>query len=154
MSAFQRWTLTAVALATAILILDIAVVNTALSTLARDLDAGFHDLKWVVDAYTLALASVVLTAGALADRAGRRRSFAVGVTVFTLSSIAAAAAGTIELLIAARAVQGVGAAIMFAVSLALLANAFPGRPSAAARSPSTAPASAAPSPPARSSAGC
>ena len=127
MSAFQRWTLTAVALATAILILDIAVVNTALSTLARDLDAGFHDLKWVVDAYTLALASVVLTAGALADRAGRRRSFAVGVTVFTLSSVAAAAAGTIELLIAARAVQGVGAAIMFAVSLALLANAFPGK---------------------------
>ena len=110
--------------ATAILMLDIAVVNTALPTLQADLDTDLHMLKWVLDAYTLALASVVLTAGSLADRYGRRKLFALGVTVFTVSSAAAAASGSIELLIAARAVQGVGAALMFAVSLALLSHAF------------------------------
>ncbi len=124
MSVIQRWTLAAVLAATAILMLDIAVVNTALPTLAVDLDTDLHALKWVLDAYTLALASVVLTAGSLADRYGRRKLFALGVTVFTVSSAAAAASGTIEFLIAARAVQGVGAALMFAVSLALLSNAF------------------------------
>jgi MFS family permease len=72
-SAVQRWTLAAVLAATAILMLDIAVVNTALPTLQADLDTDLHALKWVLDAYTLALASVVLTAGSLADRFGRRR---------------------------------------------------------------------------------
>ena len=124
MSVIQRWTLAAVLAATAILMLDVAVVNTALPTLAVDLHTDLHALKWVLDAYTLALASVVLTAGSLADRYGRRRLFAVGVTVFTVSSAAAAASGSIEFLIAARAVQGLGAALMFAVSLALLSNAF------------------------------
>jgi len=123
-SAVQRWTLAAVLAATAILMLDIAVVNTALPTLQADLDTDLHALKWVLDAYTLALASVVLTAGSLADRFGRRRLFAIGVTIFTLSSAAAAASGSIEFLIGARAVQGLGAALMFAVSLALLSNAF------------------------------
>jgi EmrB/QacA subfamily drug resistance transporter len=120
----QKWTLAAVLAATAILMLDIAVVNTALPTLQLDLGTDLHALKWVLDAYTLALASEVLTAGSLADRFGRRRLFAVGVTVFTVSSAVAAASGTIEMLIAARAVQGLGAALMFAVSLALLSNAF------------------------------
>lgn len=110
--------------ATAILMLDIAVVNTALPTLQADLDTDLHALKWVLDAYTLALASIVLTAGSLADRYGRRKLFAIGVTVFTVSSFAAAFSGSIEFLIATRAVQGVGAALMFAVSLALLSNAF------------------------------
>jgi EmrB/QacA subfamily drug resistance transporter len=118
------WTLAAVLAATAILMLDIAVVNTALPSLQADLKTDLHALKWVLDAYTLALASVVLTAGSLADRYGRRKLFALGVTVFTVSSAAAAASGTIEFLIAARAVQGLGAALMFAVSLALLSNAF------------------------------
>ena len=71
----QRWTLVVVCAATAMLMLDIAVVNTALSRIAEDLDTGLSGLQWVVDAYTLALASVVLTAGALADRLGRRRLF-------------------------------------------------------------------------------
>lgn len=124
MSRLQKWTLAAVLAATAILMLDIAVVNTALPTLQADLDTDLHMLKWVLDAYTLALASVVLTAGSLADRYGRRKLFALGVTVFTVSSAAAAASGSIELLIAARAVQGIGAALMFAVSLALLSHAF------------------------------
>jgi EmrB/QacA subfamily drug resistance transporter len=123
----QRWTLTVVSIATAMLMLDIAVVNTALPRIGEDLSAGLSGLQWVVDAYTLALASTVLTAGVLADRFGRRRVFAVGLVVFTVSSLVAAMAGTIEMLNTARAVQGVGGAILFAVSLALLAQAYPGQ---------------------------
>ena len=111
--------------ATAMLMLDIAVVNTALSRIAEDLDTGLSGLQWVVDAYTLALASVVLTAGSLADRFGRRRLFTVGLAVFTAASAACAASTDIVFLDAFRAVQGIGAAIMFAVSLAILANASP-----------------------------
>jgi EmrB/QacA subfamily drug resistance transporter len=121
----QRWTLAVVCVATAMLMLDIAVVNTALSKIAGDLKTDLHGLQWIVDAYTLALASTVLTAGALADRFGRRRLFSYGLVLFSASSLACALAGDIAFLNAARAVQGIGAAIMFAVSLALLANAFP-----------------------------
>ena len=121
----QRWTLVVVCAATAMLMLDIAVVNTALSRIAEDLDTGLSGLQWVVDAYTLALASTVLTAGALADRLGRRRLFTIGLAIFTLASLACGLAQDIVMLNSARAVQGVGAAIMFAVSLALLAHAFP-----------------------------
>jgi EmrB/QacA subfamily drug resistance transporter len=121
----QRWTLAVVSAATAMLMLDIAVVNTALSRIAEDLDTGLSGLQWVVDSYTLALATTVLVAGALADRLGRRRVFAVGLALFTVASLACAAAGDIAALNAARAVQGVGGAILFAVSLALLANAYP-----------------------------
>ena len=125
MTSVQRWTLAVVCAATAILMLDIAVVNTALSAIAADLDTGLHGLQWVVDAYTLALATVVLTAGSLADRYGRRLVFAIGLVVFTMMSAVCAAAASIEMLDAARAVQGLGAAAMFATSLALLADAFP-----------------------------
>ena len=126
MSMTRRVTLAVVCLATAMLMLDIAVVNTALPNIARDLDTDLSGLQWVVDAYTLALASVVLTAGSLADRLGRRRLFIGGLALFTAASLACALAGDIVVLDVARAVQGVGAAVMFAVSLALLANAFPG----------------------------
>ncbi|HEY6692659.1 MAG TPA: MFS transporter [Solirubrobacteraceae bacterium] len=122
----QRWTLVVVCAATAMLMLDIAVVNTALSRIAEDLDTGLSGLQWVVDAYTLALASTVLTAGSLADRLGRRRVFMFGLALFTTASLACGLAQDITMLNASRAVQGVGAAIMFAVSLALLAHAFPG----------------------------
>ena len=121
----KRWTLAVVCAATAMLMLDIAVVNTALSRIAEDLDTGLSGLQWVVDAYTLALASVVLTAGSLADRFGRRRLFTIGLAVFTAASAACAASTDIVFLDVARAVQGIGAAVMFAVSLALLANAYP-----------------------------
>src|SRR4051794_24039218 len=124
-NATQRWTLAVVCAATALLMLDIAVVNTALSRIAEDLHTGLGGLQWVVDAYTLALASVVLTAGALADRFGRKRLFTVGLIVFTVSSAACAAATDIVFLDVARAVQGLGGAVMFAVSLAILADAFP-----------------------------
>jgi EmrB/QacA subfamily drug resistance transporter len=126
MTAVQRWTLAVVSAATAMLMLDIAVVNTALSRIAEDLNTGLSGLQWVVDAYTLALAATVLSAGALADRIGRRKLFAIGMTLFTVASLACATAGDIAFLNTARAIQGIGAAILFAVSLALLANAFPG----------------------------
>ena len=111
--------------ATAMLMLDIAVVNTALSAIAADLDTGLSGLQWVVDAYTLALAATVITAGSLADRFGRRRLFGIGLGIFTATSLLCAAAQSITMLNASRAAQGVGAAIMFAVSLAVLSNAFP-----------------------------
>jgi EmrB/QacA subfamily drug resistance transporter len=121
----RRGTLAVVCLATAMLMLDIAVVNTALPKIASSLDAGISGLQWVVDAYTLALAAVVLTSGSIADRFGRRRIFVSGLVLFTGASLWCATAGTIEILDAARAVQGVGGAILFATSLSLLADAFP-----------------------------
>jgi EmrB/QacA subfamily drug resistance transporter len=123
----RRATLLVVCATTAMLMLDIAVVNTALSDIAADLDAGFTGLQWVVDAYTLALAATVLTSGSLADRLGRRKVFSFGLVLFTAASLACAAAPTIVVLDVARAIQGVGAAVLFAVSLALLAHAFPDR---------------------------
>jgi EmrB/QacA subfamily drug resistance transporter len=121
----RRGTLAVVCLATAMLMLDIAVVNPALPKIASSLDAGISGLQWVVDAYTVALAAVVLTSGSIADRFGRRRLFVIGLAGFTGASLWCATAGSIELLDAARAVQGIGAAILFATSLALLADAFP-----------------------------
>jgi EmrB/QacA subfamily drug resistance transporter len=122
----QAFTLLVVCAATAMLMLDIAVVNTALSRIAEDLDTGLGGLQWVVDAYTLALASTVLTAGFLADRFGRRRLFVLGLGLFTVASAGCALATDIVALNVMRGVQGIGAAVMFAVSLALLAAAFPG----------------------------
>ena len=114
-----------VCLAIAMMCLDSAVVNTALPRIAVDLHAGLSGLQWVVDAYTLALAAVVLSAGSIGDRRGRRRVFAIGLAVFTASSLACALAPSIGFLDAARAVQGLGGATMFATGLAILADAFP-----------------------------
>jgi EmrB/QacA subfamily drug resistance transporter len=121
----RRGTLAVVCLATAMLMLDIAVVNTALPHIASSLDAGISGLQWVVDAYTVALAAVVLTSGSIADRLGRRRVFASGLVLFTAASLLCGMAGSIEMLDAARAIQGIGGAILFATSLSLLADAFP-----------------------------
>jgi EmrB/QacA subfamily drug resistance transporter len=118
------WTLIAVSVATFMLLLDITVVNTALPSIQEDLDATFTDLQWVVDAYTLPLAALVLTAGVLADRLGRRRVFAVGLGIFTIGSLLAGLATDPTFLNLARALQGVGGAVMFAVSLALIAQEF------------------------------
>src|SRR4051794_41915999 len=104
-------TLPVVCAATAMLMLDIAVVNTAVPSIARYLGAGFQGIQWLVDAYTVALAATVLTAGSLADRLGRRRTFGVGLVLFTVMSAACGAAPSIGLLDGFRAVQGVGAAI-------------------------------------------
>src|SRR3712207_9003872 len=116
MTRTQRWTLAVVCAATAMLMLDIAVVNTALSDISSDLDTGLSGLQWVVDAYTLALAATVLTAGSIADRVGRRKLFLAGLVVFTITSLACALATDITMLNTARALQGIGAAILFAVS--------------------------------------
>jgi EmrB/QacA subfamily drug resistance transporter len=121
----RRGTLAVVCLATAMLMLDIAVVNTALPKIASSLDAGISGLQWVVDAYTVALAAIVLTSGSISDRFGRRRLFVIGLVVFTAASLWCGAATSIGLLDSARAVQGLGAAVLFATSLALLADAFP-----------------------------
>ena len=118
------WTLIAVSVATFMLLLDITVVNTALPSIQEDLNATFTDLQWVVDAYTLSLAALVLTAGVLADRLGRRRVFAVGLAIFTVASLLAGLATDPTFLNLARALQGVGGAVMFAVSLALIAQEF------------------------------
>jgi EmrB/QacA subfamily drug resistance transporter len=106
------------------LLLDITVVNTALPSIQEDLNATFTDLQWVVDAYTLPLAALVLTAGVLADRLGRRRVFVTGLGIFTLGSLLAGLATDPTFLNLARAFQGVGGAVMFAVSLALIAQEF------------------------------
>lgn len=124
----RAWTLAAVSIATFMLLLDITVVNTALPSIERDLGGSFSDLQWVVDAYTLTLAAVVLTAGSIADRIGRRRTFVVGLAVFSFASLLAALSPSAGFLIGARALQGVGGAIMFALSLALIAQEYaPGR---------------------------
>jgi len=121
------WTLIVVCTAVFMLLLDITVVNVALPNMQRDLDASFSQLQWVVDAYALALATVVLTAGSLSDLLGRRLVFAAGLVVFSAASAACGAAPTAGFLIGARAAQGLGGAIMFATSLALIAGAFQGR---------------------------
>jgi EmrB/QacA subfamily drug resistance transporter len=119
------WTLTAVSVATFMLLLDITVVNVALPSIREDLGAGFTDLQWVVDAYALTLAALVLTAGSLADRLGRRRLFSGGLAIFSVASLLCALAPDPTFLNLARALQGVGGAVMFAVSLALIAQEFP-----------------------------
>ena len=121
----KRGTLAIVCLATMMLLLDIAVVNSALPSISRDLHAGLGGVQWVIDAYTLALAALVLSAGSIADRRGRRLVFATGMVVFTAASLGCALAGSVAFLDGARAVQGVGGALMFASSLAILADAFP-----------------------------
>jgi EmrB/QacA subfamily drug resistance transporter len=119
------WTLLAVSVATFMLLLDITVVNVALPSIREDLGASFTDLQWVIDAYALTLAALVLTAGSLADRLGRRRLFAIGLGIFSGASLLCALAPDPTFLNLARAVQGIGGAVMFAVSLALVAQEFP-----------------------------
>jgi EmrB/QacA subfamily drug resistance transporter len=107
------------------LMLDISVINTALSNIAHGLDTDLSGLQWVVDAYTIPLAATVLTAGAIADRFGRRKLFLLGLTVFTASSALCGAAPGIEVLVGARAIQGLGASMMFATALALISQVTP-----------------------------
>jgi EmrB/QacA subfamily drug resistance transporter len=118
------WTLGAVSVATFMLLLDITVVNTALPSIEEDLKASFTDLQWVVDAYALSLAALVLTAGSLADRLGRRRVFVAGLAVFSVASLLCGLAPDPTFLNLSRALQGVGGAVMFAVSLSLIAQEF------------------------------
>ena len=121
------WTLIAVCTGIFILLLDVTIVNVALPDIRSDLDARLSGLQWVMDAYALTLAALLLTAGSLADLYGRRRIFAIGIALFLVGSVACGAAQDIGLLIAARGFQGIGGAAMFATGLALLASAYQGR---------------------------
>jgi len=121
------WTLVAVCLGTFMLLLDVTIVNVALPDIQIALHSSFSDLQWVVDAYALTLAAFLLTAGSLADTYGRRRMYLVGLVIFTLASMLCGFAVNTVMLQLSRGLQGVGGAIMFAVSLALLADAFRGK---------------------------
>jgi EmrB/QacA subfamily drug resistance transporter len=121
------WTLTAVCTGVFMLLLDITIVNVALPDIQTQLDATLSDLQWVIDAYALSLAALLLTAGSLADIFGRRRLFVIGLVIFTLGSVACGAAQDIFFLQISRAFQGIGGAAMFATALALLAAAFHGK---------------------------
>jgi EmrB/QacA subfamily drug resistance transporter len=121
----RGWTLAIVSLGLFMVVLDNLVVSVALPSIHRDLGASIQSLEWTVNAYVLSYAVLLLTGAALGDRYGRRRMFMIGIGLFTLSSAAAALAPSIDLLIAARATQGVGAAIVTPLTLTLLADAFP-----------------------------
>jgi EmrB/QacA subfamily drug resistance transporter len=121
------WTLLAVCVGTFMLLLDVTIVTVALPDIQRGLHAGFGDVQWVVDAYALALAAFLLTSGVLADRYGRRLLFSIGLIVFTFGSLLCGVAQTPLMLTLSRAGQGVGGAIMYATSLALLGHSFRGR---------------------------
>ncbi|MGN6167438.1 MAG: MFS transporter [Solirubrobacteraceae bacterium] len=118
-------TIAVACLGTVMLMLDISVINTALSKIAHGLGTGLSGLQWVIDAYTIPLAATVLTAGAIADRFGRRKLFLLGLAIFTASSALCGAASGIEMLVAARALQGLGASMMFATALALISQVTP-----------------------------
>jgi len=127
MPASRRWwTLLAVCLGEFMLMLDITIITVALPQIARQLHTSFGDVQWIVDAYALTLAAFLLNAGALADLLGRRRIFAIGLVLFTGASLLCGAALSPLFLIAARALQGTGGAILFATALALIAEEFTG----------------------------
>jgi len=121
------WTLVAVCLGTFMLLLDVTIVVVALPAIQTSLGASFSDVQWTIDAYSLSLAALMLPAGSLADLFGRRRLFATGLVVFTAGSLLCGLAQSPTMLIACRAGQGIGGAIIFATSLALLAQTFHGR---------------------------
>ncbi|MFM9610505.1 MFS transporter [Streptomyces niveiscabiei] len=121
------WLLAMTSLAAVLMTLDITVVNVALPEVAADLDAGLTGLQWVVNAYTLVFAALLLPAGSLSDRMGRRRLFLTGVAVFTAASAGCGAAPGVGTLIACRALQGLGGALVMSTALALIAGAYEGR---------------------------
>src|SRR5688572_14444116 len=121
-----KWfTLIASCFALFMAMLDNLVVNIAMPTIAKDLDANTSQLQWIVSAYTLVFASLQITAGGLGDRLGRKRWFLIGLVLFTATSAVAAFSQNIEMLIAMRALQGLGAAFIMPLSLSLISNAFP-----------------------------
>ncbi|MER8185146.1 MFS transporter [Kitasatospora sp. NPDC094015] len=124
----RKWLpLTAVCLGAFMLLVDVTIVTVALPDMATSLHTGFADLQWVMDGYALALAALLLGAGALADRVGRRRVYLAGLVLFALASLACGLASGPDQLIAFRVLQGVGGAAMFATTMALLSHAYQGR---------------------------
>jgi EmrB/QacA subfamily drug resistance transporter len=121
------WTLIAVCTGTFMLLLDVTIVVVAQPAIQAGLHASFSDVQWTLDAYALTLASLLLTSGALADRYGRKRLFAIGLTIFTLGSLLCGLAANPLMIILSRCGQGIGGAIVFATSLALLGHSFRGK---------------------------
>src|SRR5689334_23087079 len=119
------WTLAITAVAFLMVTLDALVVVTALPAIHRDIGAGLAELEWTINASSLTFAAGIITSAALGDRYGRRRIFVIGLAVFTVASAACAIAPSAGLLIAARAVQGLGAAMVMPLSLTILVSAFP-----------------------------
>jgi EmrB/QacA subfamily drug resistance transporter len=119
------WTFVVTSLALVMVTLDNLVVTTALPVIRKDLGAGIEGLEWTVNAYTLTFAVLLLTGAALGDRFGRRRMFSIGLAIFTLASAAAALAPSLEVLVAARALQGLGGAIITPLTLTILSAAVP-----------------------------
>jgi len=124
-AAAKRWVLVAAVMGSSMAFIDGTVVNVALPAIQRDLHASVFEAQWVVEAYALFLAALLLVGGSLGDRFGRRLLFTLGVALFGLASLGCAAARDVQQLIAARAVQGVGAALLVPGSLALISAAFP-----------------------------
>src|SRR5271156_4657079 len=121
------WTLIAGCAGMFMLLLDVTIVIVAQPSIQTGLHATFSDVQWTLDAYALTLAVLLLTSGSLADRYGRRLLFSIGLTVFTLGSLLCGLAVNPLMLILSRSGQGIGGAMMFATSLALLGNSFRGR---------------------------
>src|SRR6201997_2659885 len=119
------WTFAISSIAVFMTTLDNLVVTTAIPVIRRDLHAGINGLEWTVNAYTLVFAVLLLTGAALGDRLGRRKVFSVGLAIFTAASAAAALAPSIGALDAARAVQGLGGAIITPLTLTILSAAVP-----------------------------
>ncbi len=121
------WPLVAVCAGAFMLLVDVTIVNVALPDMARELHTTFPDLQWVIDLYALVLGALVLTVGSIADRYGRRRVYLIGLAVFAASSLTCGLAPNAAVLIAARGVQGIGAAAMFATTMALISSSYSGR---------------------------
>jgi EmrB/QacA subfamily drug resistance transporter len=131
-TAQARWVLVVTVLGSALVMLDGTVVNVALARIGADLGAGFTDLQWTVNAYTLTLAALILLGGSLGDRFGRRRMFLIGVIWFALASLLCGLAPNVSALVAARALQGIGGALLTPGSLAIISASFAGSDRAAA----------------------
>jgi MFS family permease len=124
----RKWLpLVAICAGACMLLVDVTIVNVALPDMARQLHTTFSDLQWVIDLYALVLGALVLTVGSVADRFGRRRLYISGLVLFAAASLACGLAPNVALLIAARGVQGLGAAAMFATTMALISNTYTGR---------------------------
>jgi EmrB/QacA subfamily drug resistance transporter len=124
----RKWApLLAVCLGTFMLLIDVTIVNVALPALTRDLGARFSQLQWVIDIYALALAALLLGAGSLADAIGLKKVYLAGLSIFALASLACGTAQSVDWLIIARGVQGIGGAAMFATTIALINTSYQGR---------------------------
>src|SRR6478736_8317918 len=125
--AFARrwWILLVLCLSLVVITLDNTILNVALPTLQKDLDATYSQLQWMVDSYTLVFAGLLLTAGSLGDRFGRKGALQVGLGVFALGSLLSALATSPEMLIGTRAIMGIGGAFIMPATLSILTNVFP-----------------------------